>query len=284
MLDRTLEDVSNIVHFEHVNVTQPDQRLATLFYVSGLGFTRDPYLMVGVDNMWINIGRNQMHLPTGTPQRLRGTIGLVVADLASLKQRLNDVAEDLSHTEFRFTDHDAFVEATCPWGNRFRCHAPGPEFGQMRLGIAYVEFTAYPQTAERIAMFYRDVMKAAAGLTSRDGAPTAWVRAGKEQHLFFKETAGPVAAYDGHHVQIYLLDFSSPYRQLLERGLISRDVDPHEWRFRDIVDLETNEVLFTLEHEVRSLKHPLYARPLVNRNPVQNNRTYMSGMDAFTSY
>src|SRR6185295_18852810 len=74
--DRTREDVSNIVHLEHVNVTQPDQRLATLFYVAGLGGTRDPYIMVGPNNMWVNLGRSQMHLPSRDPQRLRGTIGL----------------------------------------------------------------------------------------------------------------------------------------------------------------------------------------------------------------
>ena len=78
--DRVREDVSNIVHLEHVNVTVPDQHLATAFYVSALGFTRDPYIMVGTDNMWINIGRSQMHLPTRSPQRMRGTIGLVVPD------------------------------------------------------------------------------------------------------------------------------------------------------------------------------------------------------------
>ena len=41
--DRTAEDLGNSIHFEHVNVTIPDQRLATLFYVAGLGLTRDPY-------------------------------------------------------------------------------------------------------------------------------------------------------------------------------------------------------------------------------------------------
>ncbi len=48
----------------------------------------------------------------------------------------------------------------------------------------------------------------------------------------------------------------------------------HEWRFRDIVDLDSGRVLFTVEHEVRSLANPLYARPLVNRNPQQSNRAY----------
>src|SRR3954453_9557179 len=42
--DRTAEDLGNAIHLEHVNVTIPDQRLATQFYVVGLGLTRDPYL------------------------------------------------------------------------------------------------------------------------------------------------------------------------------------------------------------------------------------------------
>src|SRR5262249_43176770 len=145
-LDRTLENVSNIVHLEHVNVRQPDQRLATLFYVSGLGLTRDPYMMTGVDNMWINIGRNQMHLPTDDPQRLRGTIGLVVPDLAALRNRLTEVLLPLSGTQFGFVDRETFVDVTCPWGNRFRCHAPSAEFGSTELAIAYVEFFVPPET------------------------------------------------------------------------------------------------------------------------------------------
>ena len=36
------EDIGNIVSLEHVNVPIPDQSLATLFYVVGMGFTRDP--------------------------------------------------------------------------------------------------------------------------------------------------------------------------------------------------------------------------------------------------
>ena len=44
--DRSAEDLGNAIHFEHVNIQVPDQRLATLFYVAGLGLTRDPYLMV----------------------------------------------------------------------------------------------------------------------------------------------------------------------------------------------------------------------------------------------
>ncbi|MBT5647620.1 MAG: hypothetical protein HOJ41_07100, partial [Rhodospirillaceae bacterium] len=51
----------------------------------------------------------------------------------------------------------------------------------------------------------------------------------------------------------------------------------HQYRFEDITDLDTGEVLFTLDHEMRSLTHPLYARPLVNRNPDQTNGQFGAG-------
>jgi hypothetical protein len=38
-------------------------------------------------------------------------------------------------------------------------------------------------------------------------------------------------------------------------------------------------VLFEIEHEIRSLTHPLYARPLVNRNPMQSQQSYEMGGD-----
>src|ERR1700726_1230228 len=93
--DRAAEDLGNSIHLEHVNVRIPDQRLAMLFYAAGLGLTRDPAMMVGDGNMWINVGRSQFHLPTGNPQVLRGHTGIVIADRAALLDRLASVRERL---------------------------------------------------------------------------------------------------------------------------------------------------------------------------------------------
>jgi hypothetical protein len=60
------------------------------------------------------------------------------------------------------------------------------------------------------------------------------------------------------------------------------EVNDHEYRFKDIVDLDSREVLFTVEHEVRSQTHPLYGRPLINRNPAQSNRDYKPGHDSMS--
>src|SRR5512134_3312838 len=98
--DRRAQDVGNIVALEHVNVRVPDQGLATLFYVVGLGFTRDPYLMVGIDNMWINVGQQQFHLPTGAPQVTPGHVTAVVPDLDGLRERLVAVESRLAGTRF----------------------------------------------------------------------------------------------------------------------------------------------------------------------------------------
>src|SRR5260221_5177093 len=89
--DRAAEDLGNSIHLEHVNVQVPDQRLATLFYVVGLGLTRDPYLMVSDTNMWVNVGRSQFHLPSGAAQVLPGHTGIVISRRAALLDRLTAV-------------------------------------------------------------------------------------------------------------------------------------------------------------------------------------------------
>ncbi|MGH8620729.1 MAG: VOC family protein [Burkholderiales bacterium] len=279
--DRARQDLGNIILLEHVNVTIPDQRLATIFYVSGLGLTRDPYLMTGVDNMWVNVGRSQFHLPSRGAQVLRGRVGIVLPDLAALELRLQAVAPLLAETRFAWEKRSGFIEATCPWGNRYRCHAPAPEYGDTELAIAYVELDVPGGSAQGIARFYREIMGAHAAVDGGREDATAVVSIGAAQRLRFRETASPLPQYDGHHIQVYLADFSGPHRRLRERGLVTEESSEHQYRFRDIVEPASGTCLFTLEHEVRSLTHPLYARPLVNRNPAQNNREYLRGHDAF---
>jgi hypothetical protein len=275
--DRTVEDLGNVVMLEHVNVRVPDQRLATIFYVTGLGLTRDPYLMTGVTNMWINGGRSQFHLPSGNAQVVRGTTGLVIADRAALLIRLESVRELLAGTRFAWTEAADHVAVTCPWGNRIRVHDVGPRFGRMRLGMPYVELEAPRGSADGIARFYSEVLGTAARVESGPDVTAAHAAVGPGQELVYRETDVVHPAFDGHHVAIYLADFSGPWRKLIELGLITEESDQHQYRFIDIVDPATRKVLFTLEHEVRSMRHPMYARPLVNRNPAQTNRVYAPG-------
>jgi hypothetical protein len=280
--DRTSEDVGNIVGLEHVNVTVPDQHLANMFYVVGLGLTRDPYLSVSDNNMWINVGRSQFHLPTGSPQVVRGHVGLFMADRGALVERLHGVADALSGTSFHVSEHPDYVEATCPWGNHIRVYEHDPaRFGPNTLGMSYVEFDVPSGTADGIGRFYTDIFGAPHRTTETEDGIFTEVTAGRRQYLVFRESAAPSATYDGHHLQIYLARFSGPYQQLLERGLISREDSQYQYRFQQIVDPDDNRPLFEIEHEVRALTHPMYARPLVNRNPVQSQATYAPGSDAW---
>lgn len=276
--DRRRDDLGNIVALEHVNVTIPDQRLATLFYVSGMGFTRDPYLSVGDENMWINVGQQQFHLPTRTPQVLRGHVGIVVPDTQALVARLAAVRPKLAETRFGYHEDAESVQVTCPWGNALRCHTPQPRFGDMMLGIPYVEFSVPRGSAAGIARFYERAFGVTPELSAAER--TATVPVGRDQSLIFRETDA-VPAYDGHHIAIYVADFSGPHRFLDERRLVSEESDAHQYRFRTLADPDSGAPLFEIEHEVRSLKHPMWGRAFINRNPEQTQRGYRRGRDAF---
>ena len=52
------------------------------------------------------------------------------------------------------------------------------------------------------------------------------------------------------------------------------ETDADEWRFQWITDPHDGKKLFQIEHEVRSMKHRLFNRPLVNRNHGITNMTY----------
>ena len=278
--DRAAEDLGNSIHLEHVNVSIPDQRLAQLFYGAGLGLTRDPYLMVMDDNMWMNVGRSQFHLPSGKAQVLRGHTGIVIDGREALLKRLATVKPKLADTKFGFTEANDYVEATCPWGNRIRLYEPdASRFGRITLGIPYVQFDVPVGTAKGIARFYREMIDVPAEVVNGDGT-IAKVAVGKQQYLMFRETDQPQPEYDEHHVQIYVVNFSGPHRRLSERGLVNREDNQFQYRFRDIVDLDSGKHLFTIEHEVRCLTHPMCLRPLVNRNPGVTARNYSQGYDA----
>ena len=278
--DRTVEDLGNVVALEHVNTRVPDQRLATLFYVTGLGLTRDPYLMTGVGNMWVNVGRSQFHLPTGEPQILRGHTALVIPDRAALLARLEQVRQPLAGTRFATEAHADHVAVTCPWGNRMRVFEPGPRFGRMQLGIPYVELEVPRGAAAGIQRFYRQFVGTTASVAEEGGAAVARASVGPDQTIVYRESDRTWGPFDGHHVAIYIADFSGPYRRLGEKGLVSQEDDQHQYRFKDLTDPETGRALFTLEHEVRSMRHPLFARALVNRNPAQSNRLFAPGYEA----
>jgi catechol-2,3-dioxygenase len=275
--DRSAEDVGNIVMLEHVNLTVPDQGVAALFYVTGLGFTRDPYIDFGTFNMWVNLGEQQFHLPKSKAQKFRGHIGVVVPDLEDLKKRFKFIAKPMADTEFAWEEKDDHIAVTCPWGNDIRAY-PAGSFPLMDLGMPYVDMQVPPDSAAGIARFYNQVLGAPA--SAEDGV--ARVKMGFNQEMRFSETDEPIADYDGHHIAVYVANFSGPHDYLAARQLITEESDQYQYRFQAIADPDSGETLTEIEHEVRSLSHAMYHRPLVNRNPAVNFFTYRKGNEIFT--
>jgi len=279
--DRSKEDIGKILFLEHINFQIPEQPKAIDFYVVGLGLTRDPFMMVGTDNMWINAGRNQFHLLSLPVQRMDGVIGLVLPDIDALQRRLDYVAPRLAGTRFGYTAHADHVDVVCPWGNVFRCHAPDAgKFGRFSLGMPYIQVNVRPGTAERIGRFYQAMFDVPPKLVDSGDGLTVHIPVGLDQTLRFRETTEPIAPYDGYHIQIYVNDFSGPYERMGD--LVFEESNSSQYRFADIIDLETRELLVKLEHEVRSMWHPMFGRQLVNRNPTQSSRHYVQGADAWT--
>jgi hypothetical protein len=229
--------------------------------------------MTGVDNMWINAGTSQFHLPSGPAQVMRGVIGLVVPDLDVVRAGLARARPALAGTAHTVADHGDSILVTCPWGNRIAVHAPGPAHGPIRLGMPYLRLDTPVGTVAGIARFYREVLHAPA--EASDGEARIAIGAGFT--LRYVETPAELPPWDGNHIQISLADFSGPHAWLAARGLIAEESDQHQYRFNHVVDVDTAQPLVTIEHEVRSMRHPLYARRLVNRNAVQTNRHYATG-------
>ena len=59
--------------------------------------------------------------------------------------------------------------------------------------------------------------------------------------------------------------------------MITQESNQHQYRFVDICDPKSGKALYQIEHEIRSMTHPLYARPMINRNPAITNNIYAPG-------
>ncbi len=279
LYDRTAEDLGNLVGLEHVNLRVDNQGLASEFYLSALGLTRDPFMFPGTNNMWVNVGNSQFHLPSGEPNVLRGHVGLVVPSLEELCERLGEAKSKLADTKFDCKQHNAYVEATCPGqqvpplrARRGAVRRDQPRHGLCRVHRAGGDRRRHRPVLPRI--FYTP-----ACVKENGEGRAAHVCAGHKQELVFRETDRKLPDFDGHHLQVYAQEFSGPHDELEKRGLITEESDQYQYRWQDIVCLETGKHLFTIEHEVRSVTHPLHNRHMVNRNPSQNNRHYQMGGD-----
>src|SRR6185312_16524179 len=105
-------------------------------------------------------------------------------------------------TRFSFTEHNAYVEVTSPWGNVLRCYEPDLRFGRITLGMPYVEFDVPSGTAYGIARFYREILATPAEVAEDREGRFARASVGHNQKFLYRETDRPLPAYDGHHIQL----------------------------------------------------------------------------------
>ena len=166
-------------------------------------------------------------------------------------------------------------------------------------GIDFIEFFVHVskeeigKTAEKIARFYDFFFDAPTSVVNDGKSYIAIIGCGSidengraEQSLLFREVVADdpdscVAHNDelgtGHHIAIYVgncdEDFKVAASNCLDGGLmwvnpqfedvvidVDAAMDNKQFRFKNIVDIETGEILYVLEHEIRSISHPLFPR------------------------
>ena len=146
-------------------------------------------------------------------------------------------------------------------------------------GIEYVEFKCPVGIADKIALFYDSVFDATTSIVQDDDSKVAVIGFGTvdangkaEQCLLFRETSESIPPYDGHHIALYVgqsgADFEQAFKNCETAGIVwvnprfSDKADDlqgakewHQFRFKDIIDMDSGQPIFELEHEVRSLTH-----------------------------
>jgi len=142
-------------------------------------------------------------------------------------------------------------------------------------GIQYVEFLCPPGSAGKIALFYESLLDATTnvvGTVAIIAIGDIYGSGQSEQCLLFRETSEEIPPYDGHHIALYVgqnaADFEQAFRNAQMADIVwknprfSDQVDSLEeaqkerqFRFKDILDIETGDRIMELEHEMRSIEH-----------------------------
>jgi len=280
--DFNTQDVENIIYLEHVNLAQPDQMTAMVFYVEGLGLTRDPYAPDSSATMWINIGNSQIHVAKyDTPQVLAGHIGLITPSISLLIQRLKNIQNHklITGTKFSWKIKDKFkkdlvpkeysgqiLHVTGPWGNKFRIYEHSKELGLHQLAIYYVLHYCKLNTSQSVAQFYQKFFQVP--VTIVPSQKMVHIPVGPKQRVIFMEHENFCNEnYTNYHIAIYISQFSQTYLRFAAEKLLftqHRFTDKcdtleetlkwKQFRTRDIIN-EEKEVVLSFEHEVRSLHH-----------------------------
>ncbi|KAK4523807.1 hypothetical protein GAYE_SCF00G1703 [Galdieria yellowstonensis] len=170
------------------------------------------------------------------------------------------------------------------------------------LGICSLLLRCAKDSAKGIAEFFRRVLFARVEEKKIHDKTAAVVFLGPRQTVVFEQdesmplpkqeengqqpqgaAADDDAMYPDYHLCIYIAEFQKAYERVEALGLLYNDhifsdkvysyqdaLVHNQFRLRDILDLEAHargqrRVLYRLQLETRSLYHPFFMRPLVNR-------------------
>jgi hypothetical protein len=236
---------------------------------------------------WVSIGLQQIHLPFDKEQKINGNIVLMYRNLTELQERL--ILSKVSFTVHRDQySREEYLRVVCPVGNVYHLYEQSgiptylgpnkylspndglelPGGKSLGMGMAAINFQCAVGVAEKIAKFYSHIFHADPEIVVDESSSLkkCIIRMGYGQRIEFEETKEPLPPYDGYHVAVYVNDFVDIYERLVTYDLhwdnprcpqfTYRTVEDvtkfNEYRFKDIIDVDTKDVIYELEHEVRS--------------------------------
>jgi len=154
-------------------------------------------------------------------------------------------------------------------------HSEGGAYGPGRMavrgkpGIRFVEVTCCPGSTQAIARFYEQVLTCTVTRLSHGRIA---VSVGPGVHFVFVEHEDAMDYTDmaGVHICVYAADFRGLYKRLADRSLVwtnprfthldscdtwEEALGSRTLRFKELVDMDTGDMLLELEHETRPLGH-----------------------------
>ena len=115
------------------------------------------------------------------------------------------------------------------------------------------------------------VMDSPARLRKVEEQVTAEVVMGPYQHCRFIEKERDSYDLFTFHIAIYVSHFEDVREYLIDLGAEVSNLQDHLFFWDKMVDPDTGEHLFTLNHETRSVNHPDFMHPYTNRWPMDHD-------------
>ena len=268
-----LPEIGGVLHLEHFNFEMLDHDIATIFFMNGLGLTRDPYRRADENNMGVNVGMQQFHLPRRgrkTPP-FYGEVGLVVPDIQLIRARLErlDRMHRFEGTAYQITAvGEKNLKLISPWGIPMRLWQAGVLPFQRPLGLAYVDIPVKHGKTGELVVFYQELLKTPYRQERLNGETAAIFTVGPHQYLRFRERdLEDYNLYD-FHVAYYVTNYNEVRDAAMKVGKLQGEGRGQVCFIEGPFDPVSGKSILKFQQEWRSVYHPDFMRPLVNRWPI----------------